>query len=555
MNAPGEQLPPKIHPLALSPERTLRRLFLTLFLRGRSARGLRKERAPTSVGEKLGLVLFLYALMGCMSFIFVHQSVFALAVYLHAMTFVFLGMFVAASTGEILFNKEEADILLHRPITPQAILWAKIRVLVEVSLWLAGAFNLAGLVAGIFTSDGGWKFPLAHAVSTSLEAFFCTGSVVLSYQLCLRWFGRERLEGLMTTAQVIVSVFLVMSGQIMPRIVLPFIENGHLYNAPIWVGLLPPAWFAGLDDALAGSGGSGSWMLGGLAVAVTVLVLWLAFDKLAKDYEVGLQSLNETVSDRKQKTGRRRWIEVLIGLPPFNWWLREPVSRASFLLTAAYLTRDRDTKLRLYPSIAPMLTMPFMMLLQNHHHGGEAAVDSIFAGLGLALTGAMIGLVPLQGIMLIQYSQQWQAADIFHLAPLHGPAELCHGARRAVLCFLTFPLMVVLAVILWFLLPDHSQLLLLLPAIIILPVIALIPILSAAAAPLSRPTEDAKNASTGCFITAGAMTVSGVMSILSMVSWHFGWFWYYVAAELVVALVVYAVLRSYIASNRWLSLE
>ena len=115
--------------------------------------------------------------------------------------------------------------------------------------------------------------------------------------------------------------------------------------------------------------------------------------------------------------------------------------------------------------------------------------------------------------------------------------------------------MVVLAVILWFLLPDHSQLLLLLPAIIILPVIALIPILSAAAAPLSRPTEDAKNASTGCFITAGAMAVSGVMSILSMVSWHFGWFWYYVAAELVVALVVYAVLRSYIASNRWLSLE
>jgi hypothetical protein len=51
------------------------------------------------------------------------------------------------------------------------------------------------------------------------------------------------------------------------------------------------------------------------------------------------------------------------------------------------------------------------------------------------------------------------------------------------------------------------------------------------------------------------MAVSGVMSILSMVSWHFGWFWYYVAAELVVALVVYAVLRSYIASNRWLSLE
>jgi hypothetical protein len=119
------------------------------------------------------------------------------AVYLHAMTFVFLGMFVASSAGEILFNKEEADILLHRPVSPKAMLWAKIRVLVEVSLWLAGAFNLVGLFVE-FGSHGNRRFPIAHLCSTTLQALFCTGCVVLVYQLCLRWFGRERLEGLMT---------------------------------------------------------------------------------------------------------------------------------------------------------------------------------------------------------------------------------------------------------------------------------------------------------------------------------------------------------------------
>jgi hypothetical protein len=204
MNAAGESMiTPPSSPAALTPERTLRQLFLTLFLRGRSARGLRKERAPTSIGEKLGLMLIFYAFMGGMislMLIFQHLPVFALAAYLHAMTFAFLGMFVAASTGEILFNKEEADILLHRPIAPRTMLWAKVRVLVEVSLWFAGAFNLVGFFAGIFATDGGWGFPFAHVASTILEAVFCTGSVVLSYQLCLRWFGRERLEGLMTTA-------------------------------------------------------------------------------------------------------------------------------------------------------------------------------------------------------------------------------------------------------------------------------------------------------------------------------------------------------------------
>ena len=106
--APPPLLPEQIPP----PERTLRRLFLTLFLRGRGARGLNKQGAPKSVGQKLALSLAFYFLFGWIALYFLHQPVFALAVYLHAMTFVFLGMFIASSAGEILFNKEEADILL-----------------------------------------------------------------------------------------------------------------------------------------------------------------------------------------------------------------------------------------------------------------------------------------------------------------------------------------------------------------------------------------------------------------------------------------------------------
>src|SRR5579859_1953346 len=79
--------------------RVLRHLFLVLFLRGRSSRGFRKEQAPRSVGTKLALTLAIYALMGLLSLVFLNQPVFALSVYLHAMTLVFLGMFVAASAG------------------------------------------------------------------------------------------------------------------------------------------------------------------------------------------------------------------------------------------------------------------------------------------------------------------------------------------------------------------------------------------------------------------------------------------------------------------------
>src|SRR5580704_13423119 len=122
-----------------STRQTLRRLFLTLFLRGRTSRGLQKSKAPKSIGEKLAGPLLLYAGFRLLFTIFLKLPIFALSIYLHVMTFGFIGLFVASSSGEVLFNKEEADILLHRPIGSRTLLWAKVRVLVEVSLWIAGA--------------------------------------------------------------------------------------------------------------------------------------------------------------------------------------------------------------------------------------------------------------------------------------------------------------------------------------------------------------------------------------------------------------------------------
>ncbi len=346
-----------------TPEKTLRRLFLTLFLRGRSSRGLKKETAPKSVGRKLALTLFFYALFGGLAIMFVAQPVFALAVYLHAMTFAFLGLFVASSAGEVLFNDEEADILLHRPISPRSLLWAKVRVLIEISLWIAGAFNLCGFIVGIFASDGHRQFPLVHAISTGLQALFTTGCVVMVYQLCLRWFGRERLNGLMTTTQVLVSIAAVVGGQVLPQLVLHSNHVVTFSEKSWWMILFPPAWFAGFDDAMAGSMKAGSWLLAAPAIAAPLIVLSIAIGKLARDYGTGLQRLAEVATTPQRR--RRRWLDRLTNLPPMRWWLRDPVARASFLLCGAYLARDRDVKLRVFPAMAPILVMPLVFMSQG----------------------------------------------------------------------------------------------------------------------------------------------------------------------------------------------
>jgi hypothetical protein len=457
------------------------------------------------------------------------------------MTFAFLGMFVASSTGEILFNKEEADILLHRPINPRTMLWSKIQVLVEVSLWIAGAFNLAGLFAGVGTPDGTWRFPLVHAASTVIEALFCTSCVVLAYQLCLSWFGRERLEGLMTTTQVLVSVAAVLGSQLLPRVIFRFGGALTVNDSSWWFGLLPPVWFAGFDDALAGSGARLSWIFGLVAVVSTGLVLWLAFGKLAKNYELGLQKLEQTVNKPKSAKKGRRWLNWLVTVPPVGWWSREPVSRAAFILTIVYLIRDRDVKLRVYPGVAPMLVFPFIFLFQGGNGMGS---------FGIAFCGGYLGLIPLLALNMLQYSQQWQASDIFRSAPMLGPAPIYHGARRAVLLFLTFPILIGMGVIIALLHGVNKELLLLLPGIIAVPIYSLVPGILNKAIPLSTPIEEAKAANRGLAMFAFIL-IAMFLSVLASLAWSHGLFGQLLLVETILVIGLYTWMRRALANLRW----
>lgn len=531
-----------------SPARILRRLFLTLFLRGRSSRGLQKDEAPKSVESKLGLTLLFYALFGLMAFFVRRQPVFTISLYLHAMTFLLVAMFIAASAGEVLFNKEEGDILMHRPITARALLWAKIGVLIEIALWLAAAFNLAGFFVGSLSSPRGWIFPLAHGLSTTLEALFCAGFVVVTYELCLRWFGRERLEGLMTTVQVVVAIAAVAGSQLVPQLIGRFEGKIQINLGSWWVALLPPAWFAGVDDALSGTRAGSSWVLAAVGLTATTLVLWLAFGRLAGDYETGLQTLSEISSPRPVRSGRRRWIARLVNAPPLNWWLRDSVSRAAFLLTAAYLFRDRETKLRIYPGLAPMLVMPVVMIFQGSRQP-EAGGSFV-----LALAGAYLGLVPLLGIHVLRYSQQWQASDLFRLAPIPGPGRLCHGARRAVQFCLTLPLVLLFGVIAWLVTGKTLYALLLLPGVIALPVYGMVACSGGKAVPLSLPIEEGKAAARGV-IFIGSMAVAPLLAAIASWAWSAGWFVWLLLVETIVGATIYATIRSSLTNMRWSSMD
>lgn len=214
-------------------------------------------------------------------------------------------------------------------------------------------------------------------------------------------------------------------------------------------------------------------------------------------------------------------------------------------MTAAYLFRDRDVKLRVFPGLAPMLIIPFVFLIQD---------ERMSKNFGLAFAGGFLASLPLLALDLLQYSQQWQASEIFRVAPMAGPAELCRGARRAVLLLLAGPMVIFVAAIIWIMQRDLSLLLLFLPGVMLMPVAAMIPALTRRGVPFSIPNEEAKSAARALKMFA---IIPVAMLLSGLTSWarSGGWFGWMLVGELLFVVAIYLALRFWASKLRWKPLE
>jgi hypothetical protein len=239
-------------------------------------------------------------------------------------------------------------------------------------------------------------------------------------------------------------------------------------------------------------------------------------------------------------------LQQLVCTPAARWLLRSPLERAGFLLVSAYMFRDRDVKLRLYPGLVPICVMPVVMLANGLRSG-----DSTFM---ILLAGSYIPLIPMCALSLLRYSQHWQAADVFLITPTPGPGGIMIGARKAVEIFLTLPaLLFMLAASLW-IGGGLSQFTLLLPGILALPVYTRIGSLSSHSLPLSLPCEEAKSANRGwtvMFSMFSAIALGGIAAVAK----SFGYYTGFLIFETVITGICVILMDRKIRNLTWAPID
>ena len=338
-------------------------LEVKLTLDGRRQAIQSRGSDKNSSGKFLGTLLF-YALMGLFLGITATHVASPLVgmTVVHAFVMVMLSMSLIADFSSVLLDPADNTILQPRPVDGRTILIARVAHVTVYLAALALSMSLCTLIVGPIRF--GWLFLPVFLATLVCGVTLVVFGVQVFYLAAMRFINIEKFRDVILYVQIAMTVALVGGMQIMPRVM----ELGVLKQVTIadrwWIYLFPPTWMAAPVDLMAGNVGTPQIILTILAVLTPLLGMFLVVKVLAPGFNRALAQL-----DQAPGAQRIEWSAMRRGSSRVQRWaqlMTKPgTQRATFELVWQLASRDRQFKLRTYPSIAFLLLFGFIMLFKD----------------------------------------------------------------------------------------------------------------------------------------------------------------------------------------------
>ena len=181
----------------------------------------------------------------------------------------------------------------------------------------------------------------AHFVTVAIACAFVFSALITAQCLLLLLFGRRAAQAASVTFQVLFAVGLVQLLFFLPELGRILRAGGAAHEELSTLAALPPTWFFGLYEVLAGTAGANSAALARLAVGLTIGAAMAAVGLYAASYGRLSQRALEGVAPRAsapafRPVGRSRWLGV---------FANRPVTEAVRAFTIRTLFRSRTHRM------------------------------------------------------------------------------------------------------------------------------------------------------------------------------------------------------------------
>lgn len=326
--------------------------------------------------------------------------------------------------SSVLLDVQDRAILLTRPVNVKTLNAAK---LLYILYYLAGiTLSLAGvsLIAGFF-KYGVWFF-LTMFLILILICCFSLLFTAIFYFAILHLFSGEKLRDIINYFQVILTVFMTVVYQLVGRM-FNLIDLNVLIDLHWWSYLLPSSWFAAPFIILFSDEHAAAYfLLSAIGIIIPALALILYIKAAAPAFEQNLQKLTRSGCGRTKGLSRLHKIPALL-CPNHD-------ERVFFEFTRSMLKSERKLKLRLFPSLALGVIMPFIMLLSLVHIATSISDFLQTVSQGKYYLYAYFSIVIYSTLFsVVGKSESYRGAWIYKVMPVDNPGLVLRGGMKAFL--------------------------------------------------------------------------------------------------------------------------
>lgn len=386
------------------------------------------------------IALFIYGLFGIFTAIIIYAagSTMLGMIVFYSYVMVMVAMTLISDFSSVLLDTSDNTIILPRPVTGRTLFLARVTHILLYLSQVAFALSVAPLVVVII------KYNLlvwvVFAVGIALAVLTAVALTNAVYMLILQFSSEEKLKNLINYFQIVMAILIMGGYQLLPRVMNFMNLDEPTFNFRWWMHLIPSTWMSGLVDGVAQHTWDGHHLISALlALGVPLATLYIVNRYLTPVFTRKLSSLGTaapTESVHKKKSGWMEWLS--------RWFTRTPLERATFGLVYQVLGRDRQIKLKIYPSYGYVVIFSIIFIVRSDQ-GIGATLASLPDTKFYLLLLYMAYLIVQTGVQEIAFSEEFKASWPFYAAPIDKPGELLLGTIKALMVRLFVPAFIVLS--------------------------------------------------------------------------------------------------------------
>ncbi|WP_313891184.1 hypothetical protein [Psychrobacillus sp.] len=381
--------------------------------------------------------LWLYGLYGLLMLtpflFFGNDYIFQMSIIFSLLMFILMSSMVSDFSA-VLLDIRDKTILHTKPISNRTLNAAKVVHIMIYMFLLTGSFVVIPLVVSIFKH--GIVFALIFIIEIVLICCLVVVLTAFAYLFILRFFSGEKLKDIINYVQIILSIGIMVSYQLVARS-FEIVNLKISYVFEWWHLLLPPIWYGAPFELLLHQNYSTEMIILSVLAFVGPILSIALYIRLMPAFERNLTKLLSDSSRRKKKSQRmvNLWSKILC---------RTEEERTFYRFSTLMMRQERELKLKIYPQLGFALILPPLFIFSEIR---TRSFEEITSGNGFMFIYFSLLVIPTV-VHMLKFSSNYKGHWIYRAAPIQNEAVIYSGTLKACIVNFFLPIFVVLSVIL-----------------------------------------------------------------------------------------------------------